>query len=81
MKRDYNFEIDDWLYIQDGNVEMLFKFLEFDGVRWTTDKCYQVVDNNVYISKGKFVITTNQEVVLADDDKIEEILDKAKNQE
>ena len=80
MKQNYNFEIGDWLYIEDGNVEMLFKFLEMKGIRWVTDECYQIVDGDLYVNKGKFVITTNQPVVLATSSKIDEIMAKFENQ-
>lgn len=77
MKQDYNFEIGEWLYIQDGNVEMLFKFLEMKGIRWVTNECYQIVDDEIYVNKGKFVITTNQPVELASQETVDRILAKA----
>jgi protoporphyrinogen oxidase len=77
-EQQYNFSEGTWLYIEDGDVEMLFRFSEFSNKRWTTYECYQVIDGEVYINKGKFVITTNQEVVEADGSKIDEILALAK---
>lgn len=81
MNQQYDFSEGTWLYIDDNGVEMLFRFLEFTNKRWVTNECYQVIDGEVYVNRGKFVITTNQEVVEADDDKIDEILALANNQQ
>ena len=81
MNQQYDFSEGTLLYIDDNGVEMLFRFLEFTNKRCVTNECYQVIDGEVYVNRGKFVITTNQEVVEADDDKIDEILALANNQQ
>lgn len=81
MEQQYDFEIGTWLYIDDGPVEMLFRFLEVeDDFRWTTDEAYHVKGGKVYPNQGKFVITTNQQVVEADGAKVNEILALAESQ-
>lgn len=76
-----SFKKNDWLYINDDGIEMLFRFDEYDNLRWTTSECYQVINNIVYINKGRYVITTSRTVELASQDKIDEILNLAKESE
>lgn len=81
MEQQYNFSIGTWLYIDDGPVEMIFRFLEEEDGFWTTNEAYHFKNGKVYPNHGKFVITTNQEVVEADDSKIAEILALAESQQ
>lgn len=81
MEQQYNFPIGTWLYVKDGNVEMLFEFLKYEKGRWIGSKGFHVINGeDVYIFQGQCIIVTTEQVVEAGDSNIGEILDLAESQ-